>query len=331
MIVNLITFRNKEFINGFQREGYETAEFSPLTESSQLRLSLKKKSANYTLFEISDNNKTDRKQLAESIKVLYKETKLICLCEKITPFISSLLIETGIADCIEHFNTERIITYINFLQTKPSQKHGTFLILNDSEAHTNMLNGIIKRFGYNTEFVSDGDSLFSGLRDNGILMIIMNLGTAGIDLNGIVRKAYGNSDIKKFPVVAYKSIEQGLFVHEVLNGLNRLTKVIYSPQELFCMLVDLLFKKEIMALFSEFSSSLNLEKFRNYAVTPLPQLYYSTQGETFSGECIFSTNHIEAMLKSADEITTSLIKIDGIRWLRLAQATGDRPTCGAGG
>ncbi|HOP29076.1 MAG TPA: hypothetical protein P5120_00920 [Spirochaetota bacterium] len=331
MIVNLITFRNREFIPGFQKEGYETAEFSPLTETSQLRLSLKKKSANYTLFEITDNEKTDRKKLAEMIKILYNETKLICLCEKITPFISGLLLENGIADCLEHFNIERIISYINFLQTKPSQKTGTFLILNNNEAHTNMLNGIIRRFGYNTGFVSDGDSLFSALSDSRILMIIMNLGTEGIDLNGIVRKAYGNSEIKKFPVVAYKSLEQGLFVHEVLNGLNRLTRVIYSPQELFCMLVDLLFKKEIMALSSEFNSSLNLDKFRSYATTPVPQLYYSTQGETFSGECIFSTNHIDTMIKSADAITTSLVKIDGIRWLRLAQASGERTTCGAGG
>ncbi len=331
MIVNLITFRNKQFISGFQKEGYETAEFSPLTETSQLRSNLIKKSANYTLFEITDNDKTDQKKLADTIKVLYSETKLVCLCEKITPFISSLLLENGIADCLEHFNTERIISYINFLQTKPSQKTGTFLILNDNEAHTNMLNGIIRRFGYNTEFVNDGESLFSGLSDSRILMIIMNLGTTGIDLNGIVRKAYGNNEIKKYPVVAYKSLEQGLFVHEVLNGLNRLTKVIYSPQELFCMLVDLLFKKEIMALSSEFNSSLNIDKFKNYASLPVPQLYYNMQGETFSGECIFSTNHIDTMIKRAEEITTSLVKIDGIRWLRLAQALGDRPTCGAGG
>jgi PleD family two-component response regulator len=296
MIVNLITFRNRQFIDGFQREGYETAEFSPLTETSQLHLSLKKKRANYTLLEITDSEKTDRRKLAETVKVLYNETKLICLCEKITPFISGLLLENGIADCIEHFNTERIISYIKFLQTKPSRKSGTFLILNDNESHTNMLNGIIRRFGYNTEFVSDTESLFSGLRDSMIIMIIMNLGTGKIDLNGIVRRAYSNSDIKKAPVVAYKSLEQGLFVHEVLNGLNRLTKIIYSPQELFCMLVDLLFKKEIMTLSSEFSSSLNLEKFRNYAVTPIPQLYYNTQGETFSGECIFSKNHIDSML-----------------------------------
>lgn len=331
MIVNLITFRNKQFLSGFQKEGYETAEFSPLTEPSQLRLILKKKSANYTLLEITDDDKTDREKLAETVKFLYSQTKLICLCEKITPFISGLLLENGIADCIEHFNTERIISYINFLQTKPSQKIGTFLIMNDNKAHTNMLNGIIRRFGYNTEFVSDGDSMFSNLHDSKIIMIIMNLGTGGIDLNGIVRKAYGNSEIKKFPVVAYKCLEQGLFVHEVLNGLNRLTKVIYSPQELFCMLVDLLFKKEIMSLSAEFSSSLNLDKFRSYAATPVPQLYYNTQGETFSGECIFATNQIDTMIKSAEEITTSLIKIDGIRWLRLAQARGDRPTCGAGG
>lgn len=330
MIVNLITYRNREFIPGFQREGIETAEFSPLTEPSQLKSSLKKKSANYTILELTDNDKTDRSKLSETVKILYSETKLICLCEKITPFISALLLENGIADCLEHFSSERIISYINFLQTRPSQKQGDFLILDDSVSHINMLNGIIKRFGYGTQFVSDAESLFSGLRDSHINMILINLGTTGLDLNGIVRRAYGNSDIKKFPVVAYKSMEQGLFVHEVLNGLNRLTKVIYSPQELFCMLVDLLFKKEIMALSSEFSSSLNLEKFRSYAVTPLSQIYYATQGEPFTGECIFSTNHIESMIKSAGEITTSLVKIDGIRWLRLSQSQGKRPTCGAG-
>lgn len=330
MIVNLITFRNKQFIPGFQKEGYETAEYSPLTEPSQLQSTLKRKSANYTLLELTDNDRTDRKRLAETVKVLYRESKLVCLCEKITPFISDLLIENGIADCLELFNTERIISYINFLQKKPSQKSGTFLILEDNESHKNMLNGIIKRFGYNTEFVSDTESLFAGLGERQIHMVMINLGTGGLDLNGIVRRAYGNSDIKRFPVVAYKSLEQGLFVHEVLTGLNRLTKVIYSPQELFCMLVDLLFKKEIMGLSAEFNSSLSPDKFRSYATTPLSQIYYNIQGEPFSSECIFSTNHIESMIKSVEEITTSLVKIDGIRWLRLSQVQGKRPTCGAG-
>lgn len=330
MIVNLITFRNREFIPGFLKEGYETAEYSPLTGPSQLLGSLKKKGANYTLLELTDNDKTERKKLSQTVKILYRETKLICLCEKITPFISELLLENGIADCLEHFNTDRIISYIKFLQTKPSQMPGRFLILNDNESHRNMLNGIIKRFGYSTVFVSDAETLFSELGDGQIHMVIMNLGTAGLDLNGIVRRAYGNSDIKRYPVVAYKCLEQGLFVHEVLAGLNRLTKAIYSPQELFCMLVDLLFKKEIMILSAEFNSSLSPDRFRSYASAPIPQIYYNIQGEPFSSECIFSTNHIESMIKSAEEITTSLVKIDGIRWLRLAQVQGKRPTCGAG-
>ncbi len=330
MIVNLITFRNKQFIPGFQKEGFEVAEYSPLTETSQLCNSLKKMNANYSLLELTDNDKTDRSRLAEIIKLLYRETKLVCLCEKITPFISDLLFQNGVADCLEHFNTGRIISYIKFLQTKPSQKFGTFLILDDDDANRNMLSGIIKRFGYKVEFVRDADSLFSGLRDSQLHMILLNLGTEGIDLNGIVRRAYGDSDIKKFPVAAYKSLNKGLFVHEILNGLNRLTKVIYSPQELFCMLVDLLFKKEIMTLSMEFNSYLNIEKFKNYASTPLSQIYYSIQGEAFSNECIFATNHIESMINNTEQITTSLVKIDGIRWLRLSQSQGKRPTCGAG-
>ncbi|HOP65029.1 MAG TPA: hypothetical protein PK358_11175 [Spirochaetota bacterium] len=330
MIINLITFRNEQFKPGFQKEGYETAEYSPLAETSHLRTGLKKKNANYTLFELTDNKSTDRIKQEENIKLLYNETKLICLCETISPYISELLLENGIADCIEHFNPERIVSYIKFLQTKPSQKFGTFLILDDSSSHRNMLNGIIRRFGYNTEFVSDPDSLFAGLRDSRLHMILLNIGTDELDLNGLIRRAYNNSDIKKFPVVAYKCLNKGLFVHEVLNGLNRLTKVIYSPRELFCMLVDILFKKEIMSLSTEFSTSLNLTRFSSYASIPVSQIYYNSLGEAFEGDCIFATNHIDSMIKSAEEITTSLIKIDGIRWLRLSQSQEDRPTCGAG-
>jgi hypothetical protein len=85
------------------------------------------------------------------------------------------------------------------------------------------------------------------------------------------------------------------------------------------MLVISFFKKEIMSLSTEFISSLNLEKFRNYATCQCLNFITICRGSIFRG-MYFSTNHIDAMLKSTEEISTSLVKIDGIRWLRLAQA-----------
>ena len=330
MIVNLITYRNRKFKSAFERRGFEVAEFSPLMEPQYLKSGLRLKSANYTLLELPAEEGVGNPRLDETVKLLYGSTKLICLCEKITPFIRGLLLEQGIADCIGHFDVERIVSYVEMLHKSPSQKPGSFLVLDDSTANRNMLNGIIKRFGYGTEFVTGADSLFAALNNSNIIMILMNLGTADLDLNSIVRRAYGSSEIKRFPVVAYKCLEQGLFVHEVLTGLNRLTRAIYSPEELFCMLVDILFKKEIMSITSEFCSALDYEKFRNCSGATIPQIYNDVKNDPFSSENIFSGERINAMTAAAGRLTASLVKIDGLRWLRLNQSRETRPTCGAG-
>jgi len=331
MIINLITFRNEEFIKPCKNAGFTVAEFSPVAATEELK-NLQKGSANYTIFEIKDTDYINSKatDIKEKIKFLYSETKLIIICSKITAFISKILIEQGVADCIEQPTAEKILSYIKFLQEGTQSKNGTFLILDDNQSHRNILNAIIRRFGYKTLITADLESLFLNIKNQDIQMTLVNLGTKNFDVNALVRKGYGNSDLKRVPLIVYKSIEEGLFVHEVINGLNRLTRVIYSPEEIYCLLIDMLFKKEIIALAHDFNWTLNFSKFKDYSSMTLPQIYYQILGEEFNNECIFASDKINSLKKLSMDLTTSLNRIEGIRWLRLAQSQVKKTICGEG-
>ena len=329
-IVNLITSKNEMLRQPLHNEGFVVNEFSPSTENRNLEEKIIKGKTNYTLLEISGFENSSSGLLAERIKLLYDKSKLICFSENMTLGLRKFLLKTGISDCITDFSPDRIASYIKNLNIKPETRPGTFVILDDNDLQKNMFNSIIKRFGYKTLFVSTTDELFEIAAEPDNIMILLNIGTAGLDLNGLVRRSYINSDIKKNPVVAYKCMDQGLFVHEIINGLNRLTKVILSPEEIYCMLTDMLFKKEITSFTNSYISSLKYEKIHTYAGKTIQQIYYENHGDPCGQESLFDKDRIDSMIDSSEMIRRTLIRAEGIIWLRHSDSTQNRPTCGAG-
>jgi len=329
-IVNLITSRNSQLRDPLHNEGFVINEFSPSSDIQNLEEKIVKGKNNYTLLEIPDFDKSGINQLSEKIKLLYNKSKLICLTGNMTPDFRNFLLKTGISDCITDFSPERIASYLKSLNIKPETREGTFIILDDNELQKNMFNSIIKRFGYKTVFVSSAEELFQRIAKPETLMVLLNIGTAGLDLNGLVRRSFISSDIKRNPVIAYKCMDQGLFVHEIINGLNRLTKVILSPEELYCMLTDMLFKKEITSYTSSYISSLKYEKYYTYAGKTLQQIYYENNSDPCGQESVFERERIDSMIESAESIRKTLIRTEGIIWLKNSKSSQNRPTCGAG-
>lgn len=329
-IVNLITGKNELLRQPLHNEGFVVNEFSPAAENHSLNEKIVRGRNNYTLLEISDSGNGPDEKLTERIRLLYEKSKLICFTENMQLPLRKYLLKTGISDCITEFSPERIASYIKYLNIKPEIRTGTFIILDDNEQQKNMFNSIIKRFGYNTVFVTTAEELFSRINEPDNIMILINIGTAGLDLNGLVRRSFVNSDIKKNPVVAYKCMDQGLFVHELINGLNRLTKVILSPEEIYCMLTDMLFKKEITSFTSSYISSLRYEKIHTYAGKTMQQIYYENHGDPCSQESLFDRGRIDSMIESSEMIRRTLIRAEGIIWLRYSEGAQNRPTCGAG-
>jgi hypothetical protein len=329
-IVNLITSKNEQLRQPLHNEGFVVNEFSPSTDNNNLEEKIIKGKTNYTLLEISDFENSGSTILAGRIKLLYDKSKLICFSSDMTPDLRKFLLKTGISDCITDFSPDRIASYIKNLNIMPETRPGTFVILDDNELQKNMFNSIIKRFGYKTRFVSTTEELFEIAAEPENLMILLNIGTAGLDLNDLVRRSYINSDIKKNPVIAYKCMDQGLFVHEIINGLSRLTKVILSPEEIYCMLTDMLFKKEITSFTNSYISSLKYEKIHTYAGKTIQQIYYENQGDPCGQESLFDKERIDSMIDSSEMIRRTLIRAEGIIWLRHTESALNRPTCGAG-
>jgi len=329
-IVNLITSKNEQLRQPLHNEGFVINEFHPMSENHNLEEKIVKGKTNYTLLEISDIENSGTEELSEKVKLLYEKSKLIIFSETMTPGLRKFLLKMCISDCITDSSPERIASYIKNLNIKPEVKPGTFIILDDNQLQKNMFNSIIKRFGYKTLFVSTIEELFQKVTEPDNIMILINIGSTGIDLNALVRRSYINSDIKKIPVIAYKCMDQGLFVHEIINGLNRLTKVILSPEELYCMLTDMLFKKEITSYTNSYISSLKYEKIYTYAGKTIQQIYYENHGDPCDQESLFEKERIDSMIESAEMISRTLIRAEGIIWLKHTESSQNRPTCGAG-
>lgn len=329
-IVNLITTKNSLLKDPLQNEGFIISEFSPEDDIKCIEEAIINGKNNYSILEITDFKNTVSGILSDKIRLLYDKSKLVCLSDSITPELRKFLFKSGISDCITAFSTERIVSYIKILNSGNEARYGTFIILDDNELRKNMFNSIIKRFGYMTRFVLSADELFQAVKEPDVIMTLINIGTGGFDINGLVRQAYNSSEIKKNPVIAYKCMDQGLFIHEIVTGLNRLTKAILSPEELFCMLVDMLFKKEIASYTSSYIKTLKYEKIHSYAGKSLQQIYYENHVKTIRQESVFEKERIDSMIDLSGMIQRTLIKAEGILWLKQEESSQNRATCGAG-
>lgn len=322
--VKLITSKNDVIIPVLMEHGFMAEE---LLFSSDIHLITKDI---YTLLEIPELNADTAERIEGIVKSLHETSGIICFCETITRDIKGFLLKNGLADCIEGSDPGRISRYIQLLSMPCMDAAGTFLILDDNSTHKKMLESIIKRFGYNINFISSIDELFEMTGDPENIMLLINMGTGKLDMNAVVRRSYNNTDIKKIPVIAFKSMEQGLFVHEIINGLNRLTKIILSPEELYCMLTDMLFKKEIMSYTSVYTGLIKYAGFFSYAEKSIQQIYYEIQQDPCGQDSLFGADRINSIIESAEKIRKSLIKIEGIKWLSGQGTSGKQLTCGGG-
>jgi CheY-like chemotaxis protein len=349
-IVNLITTKNNLLKQPLLNRGFTVNEFDSLVISdggrsqiasagfavNKFNEKIKKGDNNYSLVEIPDfnelnSNELNSKEFLERIKWFYKNSKLIIFSETMTPNQKKILLKFGISDCITHFAPERIASYIKSLNFKSEAKFGKFIVLDDNIAHRNILHSIIKRFGYGTTFISTIEELFQVITDSGNIMVLVNIGTTDLDLNALVRRSFGNADIKKNPVIAYKNMDEGLFIHEIINGLNNLTNVIFTPEELYSMLIDILFKKEIISHTNPLITSLQYEKNSSYYGKTLQQIYYENSNSIFGQESLFERDRIDSMTVSLEMMRKTLIRIEGIIWLKQSESDYNKTICGTCG
>ena len=330
-MINLITLNNTLYKAPLEKMNFQITEFPLTIDLSTLKKNIKSLKKNYTILQLTDEVVKGFNNFREITDFLYENTKLICITEEISPAVKINLAKCGIADCLATTEAGEVASYIRILDQRENQKPGKFLILDDNTSHIRILNSIIKRFGYKTEFIPDGDTLYSRCSESHIEMILVNLGTKGLDLNSIIRRSYGNSDIKKNPMICYKCMDEGLFVHELISGLHKITKVILTPLELYSFLTDILFKKEVITASARLNKALKFDQYRDYSSSSISAIYYSIQEKLCSRESLFKDETVKNMMNLTKTLGRTLAKVEGLRWLSNdADNETKKTTCGVG-
>ena len=322
----LFTADNDFYEGSLNKRGFATISADLSFVQGKLLKFKKVDSFDYVIYE---NYLNDLDFTQEFLNFLAKARKeVIFLTNEISPDERKNLLSFGIIDVLPPRNIEKIILTVKFKVESIKNVKGQFIILDDNQVIRNNLERIINRFNYKSFFVDSVDDVFSHLKQPDIHFVFLNLGFSGLNLNDLLKKSYAYSEIKKIPFIVYKDMDLGLFVNEIVSGLNKLTKVILSPEELYSFLIDLIYKKELVALVEKLKEDSYPATYSFFRDKNLNQIYFSEGEKLFSSENILLTENTDRIIYLTNFIRDIVFRVESLKWLRKENQSEDIKTCG---
>ena len=310
----LFTEKNHIFRNEFSDAGYIVQEIEHPASVHTISRYANSSFKGYFVIEIT-NEDTDRLNTYQ--KLLNRmSANIVILTSKPTDNIKSFLIMHGIADLIVYKDIKRLINYVDIIDKDNRSYYGKILILDDHKPRINIIRSIVTRFGYLPIFTKTIDDLLNYAKETNIQLALINLGTEDFDINEFIKKSYKSSEIKMFPVIPYKDTNDGLFIHELLSGLNRIAKFVLSSDELYSYLIDILFKKEFFPLLGMLNESAMYENMARFSQESLNSLCYSLTDEKISMNNLLQKDRLNKFIDITNSIKNTIIKMDGISCLQ---------------
>lgn len=267
------------------------------------------------ILEISDNDIDTQKNIIDILKK--KSVHVIAVTGNITENIKQFLMDNGISDLFESENAEELAGYLNIVNKTRDADLGRILILEDFIPRIEIFKSIISRFGYEPVIINSIDILFEKIEASSYQMILLDLGTGGFDMNKFTRKSKLSNTIKKIPVIPYKDMNRGIYINEMLTGLNRVANIILSPEETYSFLVDILFRKELFRAVNKLNMSLEEENILLYSQETLSRIYSILGTNVFSMKNIIQNDKIDNLKSVINSAGDAVAKVQGLRWLRL--------------
>lgn len=317
--LNLITLSNSFYSEQLAILGYSVTCHSVSGQVSEIK-------SGVSILELNDHLLEAAGAMVNGLKRL---GKVICLCENHTEAVKRFLISNGIPDMIRNSEPARIAAYIEAVCEPEERYSGLISIFDENPANSEIISAITSRFGVRPVVCLDEASFFATLAKPGIEMMLVNLGTESLVLQTFLKKALLAGGFKSVPLVAYKDMKTGLFVHELVSGLNRITKVVLSIEELFYMLFSLLFNRELYSNVSSISSISQFEKKAEYS-SSLSQIYHTSAPGIFEKDSLYDSAVMAGIYDSADMIKRCICKAEGLMWMKLA-LSDDFNACARGG
>ena len=324
----LITTKNAIYRDALVKRGFTVSEYSLPVSPNLVSEIEKAPPCLAAITEVADVNTESGKELFSALR---GKGHVICFAEAVTCDEKSFLLDCGVTDVLLSYNESHLVPYIRIIGEEPAGDAGSFIVLDDNTADRDVVKSIIGRFGYRTIPVKTVEELFKKAPQSGVRFILVNLGSKGLDLNGLVRKFYSDSSARSIPVLAYKDMRDGLFVHELVGGLNKLTRYILSRDELYSLLVDILFRKEVVPLVASIRKLADYEANVCYDTETLSQAFFRCEKNIFTQKSLHDGDTLSSMMKAVQGLNRAILKAEGLRWLSLNGDRKDISTAGRAG
>jgi len=254
--------------------------------------------------------------------------RVVCVASADTARVRGFLLGEGVADLLPAAQPRRLVESVMAMEEYVDDERGSFVVLDDRRERVRIMRSVAERFGYRLSAVVTLDDYFAAFgRDRAASFV--NLGASGFEISAFVRRAHACGNMKLAPFIPYKDACDGIFVHELISGLNRLTKVILSPEEMLSFLVGMLFRKEIAVPLDDLALALGYPDCAGYARESFGKLCFSLGMGAFELANVLGDTHHARMRAAAARMQRALVKTDAVRWL--VREPVKVPTCGARG
>ncbi len=309
----LITFTNKIYRDKLESKGFKVVEFGqPLDDASVSGIN-KISFKGIAVIEVIEDSMEILEGIISGLRK--KHVRVIAITSKINDNFRNYFFRHGIAEVLESNYADRISDYVFITEGNGNKKYGKILILDDSVQRVNIFKTIISRFNYSPVIIDSLDKVFENLTGINMQLLLINLGTKNFDLNQFVRRTLSLEIAKKIPVIPYKDTIEGLFIHEMISGLNKIARVILTTEEVYSFLVDILFRKELSPGINILNETLDYNNLDRFATEPLSRIYNLTGTDIFTLKKIITRDNINIIDGRIQSLKNLIIQADGLIWL----------------
>ncbi len=296
----------------------------------EFHMKINRESRGESRYLVAELNEETMDSFQSGIHALPGDVYPLCISENPTGKIKSFLLHRGISDLFPGSDPERIVSFLENIESTLEIKQKKMAVVNDDPSVKGILSRLLTRFDVEPLFFPEIDILFEHLDDPGLEMILINLATENLNVGKLIKSSYIDQQIRKIPIITFKEMDVGLFVHELISGLNRITKVILSREELYSFLVDILYRNMIIPVVRELNGLVDFEENVCYSAISLMQIYNISGEEIFEMDNLLSEDRTGGIRVILDKLKRVMILSESLKWLRVENRKGIN-TCGVSG
>lgn len=243
------------------------------------------------------------------------KSNILVHCDQVDDNLKNMLLAAGICNLLQKTEPGFIRTYISTLDEINISKHPGLVLLDDNPHSTYILRSIVQRYGENLIIVPRLDEMVKEALTRQAQFVIVNIATQGLDLNALFRTYIANSDLKKIPFLAFRDMSGGISVQDITCGLNRITRYIFTPAEIYACLTDLLFRRELATQVIRLKHDSSLDQIAPLAKDSLRQAFRMCENSLSHLSGLIEEPVQKRLFTASDRIRNLIIRTQGLRWL----------------